>query len=115
MRGLKAPLCGRKAPSGATTAHHVRTQGPLGCYSRTPCADSRPLGAGGKHSMCVLKGPRCGRHAHHMREERGPSGATPAHHVGEGGPRVATIGVLKKSVLISDISMSTGSRPGMFF
>ncbi|KAK8523696.1 hypothetical protein V6N12_013781 [Hibiscus sabdariffa] len=88
--GGKDTIGGRKTPSGATPAHHVRTQGPsvreegpLGCYP-----------------------------AHHMLEERPPSCATPAHHVREGSPWVATVGVLKKSVPISDISVSTGREQG---
>ncbi|KAL4298005.1 hypothetical protein GQ457_12G013580 [Hibiscus cannabinus] len=61
---LMAPRCGRQANRG-------REEGPLGCYYRTPCADSMPLGAGGKHTIG---------------ERKAPSGANPAHHVREGGP-----------------------------
>ncbi|KAK8544006.1 hypothetical protein V6N13_056449 [Hibiscus sabdariffa] len=54
------------APRWGRQAHRGREEGPLGCYSSTPSADSMPLGAGGKHTMG-------GRNA--------PSGATIAHHV----------------------------------
>ncbi|KAL4296929.1 hypothetical protein GQ457_12G013330 [Hibiscus cannabinus] len=81
MCELMAPRCGRQA-------HRGWEEGPLGCYYRTPCADSMPLGAGGKHTiggrktpigsplshtMCELMAPRCGRQAHRGREE-GPLG-----------------------------------------
>ncbi|KAK8666666.1 hypothetical protein V6N13_007198 [Hibiscus sabdariffa] len=49
-------MCGLKAPSGATPAHHVRTQGPSVREASTPCACSRALGVGGMHTICGRKG-----------------------------------------------------------
>ena len=77
---------GREAPKVATLAHRVRTQGPS-----VPEACTRWEGW------------------------RTPFVPTPEHHVRKSGPWVATVGVLEKSVPISDIPMATGSKPGMFF
>ncbi|KAL4348938.1 hypothetical protein GQ457_17G007600 [Hibiscus cannabinus] len=90
-----APRCWRQA-------HHRREEGPLGCYSRTPCADSMPLGAGGKNTIGGRKAP-IGCHSRTpcanswplgagakqtMGRRKAPSGATPAHLVPTQGPSV---------------------------
>ncbi|KAL4346890.1 hypothetical protein GQ457_17G007550 [Hibiscus cannabinus] len=62
MCELMAPRCGRQANNG-------QEEGPLGCYSRTPCSDSRPLGAGGKHTIGGRKAPSGATLAHHVRTQ----------------------------------------------
>ncbi|KAL4348588.1 hypothetical protein GQ457_17G007500 [Hibiscus cannabinus] len=62
MCELMAPRCGRQANNG-------QEECPLGCYSRTPCSDSRPLGAGGKHTIGGRKAPSGATIAHHVRTQ----------------------------------------------
>ncbi|KAK8562368.1 hypothetical protein V6N12_010451 [Hibiscus sabdariffa] len=93
--GGKRTIGGRKAPLGATPAHHVQTQGPSVREASTPWAGGTPPRCGRQahhrrrkapssallpHTMSGLKAPLCGRKA--------PSGATPAHHVRTQGPSV---------------------------
>ncbi|KAL4297682.1 hypothetical protein GQ457_12G013450 [Hibiscus cannabinus] len=103
----QAPRCWRQA-------HHRREEGPLGCYSRTPCADSMPLGAGGKNTIGGRKAP-IGCHSRTpcanswplgaggkqtKGRRKGPSGATPAHLVPTQGPRHINVYWDLRSVLL---------------
>ncbi|KAL4348558.1 hypothetical protein GQ457_17G007640 [Hibiscus cannabinus] len=102
MCELMAPRCGSQANNG-------QEEGPLGCYSPTPCSDSRPLGAGGKHTIGGRKAPSGATLAHHVQDSM-PLGAGGKNTIGG---RKAPIGCHSRTPCANSWPLGAGAKQTM--